>query len=255
MVGAGTVVLAAGAWSGQIAGLPDDVVPPVRPVKGQVLRLQVPQAYRPFLTRTVRGTVRGFPVYLVPREDGELVVGATQEELGYDEQVTAGGVYELLRDAHALVPGLTELPLVEVTAELRPGSPDNAPMIGPTRLAGLVLATGHYRNGVLLAPVTADAVAQLLVEGTSPPVSGLVLPIAVRTAGSRKGAGMKVIVNGGPQDLAPGATVEQVVARSTNQTRGVAVAVNDTVVVRGAWSTTVLEASDRVEILVAVQGG
>ena len=169
VVGAGTVVLAAGAWSGQIAGLPDDVVPPVRPVKGQVLRLQVPQAYRPFLTRTVRGTVRGFPVYLVPREDGELVVGATQEELGYDEQVTAGGVYQLLRDAHALVPGLTELPLVEVTAGLRPGSPDNAPMIGPTRLAGLVLATGHYRNGVLLAPVTADAVAQLLVDGTSPP--------------------------------------------------------------------------------------
>ena len=167
-LGAATVVLAAGCRSGEVGGLPDDVLPPVRPVKGQILRLHVPQSLRPFLQRTVRGTVHGSGVYLVPREDGELVVGATQEERGFDEQVTAGGVYELLRDAHALVPGLTELALVETTAGLRPGSPDNAPMVGPTMVPGLVVATGHHRNGVLLTPVTADAVAELIADGSLP---------------------------------------------------------------------------------------
>lgn len=167
---ADAVVVAAGCWSSALAGLPADVVPPVRPVKGQIVRLRVPPAMRPFLTRTVRGTVRGFPVYLVPRADGELVVGATVEEQGYDTRVTAGGVYELLRDAHELVPGCTELELVETAAGLRPGSPDNAPLIGPTSLPGLVLATGHYRNGVLLAPITADAVAALVVDGALPEV-------------------------------------------------------------------------------------
>lgn len=92
-------------------------------MKGQVLRLAVPAAYAPFLSRTVRAVVRGSHVYLVPRENGELVVGATSEELGWDTTVTAGGVYELLRDAHELVPGITELPLVETRAGLRPGSP------------------------------------------------------------------------------------------------------------------------------------
>jgi glycine oxidase len=165
----GAVVLAAGARCGDLDGVPGEALPPVRPVKGQVLRLRVPPAYRPFLSRTVRGTVRGFPVYLVPREDGELVVGATQEEQGYDETVTAGAVYQLLRDAHALVPALTELPLVESTARLRPGSPDNAPVVGPTALDGLVAATGHHRNGILLADVTARAVAALVRDGVLPP--------------------------------------------------------------------------------------
>ena len=180
---AGTVVLAAGARSAGIMGLPEELLPPVRPVKGQILRLRVPPAYRPLLSRTVRGTVHGSPVYLVPREHGELVVGATQEELGYDDQVTAGGVYELLRDAHALVPAVSELPLVEARAGLRPGSPDNAPLVGPTELPGLVLATGHYRNGILLTPVTADAVAALLAEGTLPEVMAPFTPLrfAVRT--------------------------------------------------------------------------
>nr|WP_308377654.1 glycine oxidase ThiO [Streptomyces sp. ISL-98] len=167
-VSAGQVVLAAGSLSGRLAGVPDDVLPPVRPVKGQVLRLSVPRAYAPFLSRTVRAVVRGSHVYLVPRENGELVVGATSEELGWDTTVTAGGVYELLRDAHELVPGLTELPLVETRAGLRPGSPDNAPLLGPTALAGLHLATGHYRNGVLLTPVTGDAMAAVLATGELP---------------------------------------------------------------------------------------
>ncbi|MGV9343715.1 glycine oxidase ThiO [Streptomyces spiralis] len=167
-LGAGQVVLAAGSRSGQLAGVPDEVLPPVRPVKGQVLRLTVPKRYAPFLSRTVRAMVRGSHVYLVPRVSGELVVGATSEELGWDTTVTAGGVYELLRDAHELVPGITELPLTETRAGLRPGSPDNAPLLGPTELDGLLLATGHYRNGVLLTPVTGDAMAHVLTTGELP---------------------------------------------------------------------------------------
>ncbi|MFV5997842.1 glycine oxidase ThiO [Streptomyces sp. NPDC056231] len=179
------VVLASGSLSGRLAGLPDEVVPPVRPVKGQVLRLTVPAAYAPFLTRTVRAVVRGGHVYLVPRENGELVVGATSEEMGWDTTVTAGGVYELLRDAHELVPGITELPLAETRAGLRPASPDNAPLLGPTALPGLHLATGHHRNGVLLTPVTGDAMAELLTTGELPAVArpftaGRFAPAAVR---------------------------------------------------------------------------
>ncbi|MGW3015588.1 glycine oxidase ThiO [Streptomyces longwoodensis] len=162
------VVLAAGSLSGRLAGVPRDVLPPVRPVKGQVLRLTVPERAAPFLTRTVRAVVRGSHVYLVPRANGELVVGATSEEQGWDTTVTAGGVYELLRDAHELVPGITELPLTETRAGLRPGSPDNAPLLGPSDLDGLLLATGHYRNGVLLTPVTGDALAHALATGDLP---------------------------------------------------------------------------------------
>ncbi|MCN9239808.1 glycine oxidase ThiO [Streptomyces sp. RY43-2] len=165
---AGRVVLAAGSLSGRLAGVPDGVLPPVRPVKGQVLRLTVPARWAPFLSRTVRAVVRGSQVYLVPRENGELVIGATSEELGWDTTVTAGGVYALLRDAHELVPGITELPLTETCAGLRPGSPDNAPLLGPTDLAGLLLATGHHRNGVLLTPVTGDALARALTTGELP---------------------------------------------------------------------------------------
>ncbi|MEU9030116.1 glycine oxidase ThiO [Streptomyces sp. NPDC048383] len=165
------VVLAAGSLSGRLAGVPPQVAVPVRPVKGQVLRLSVPAAYGPFLSRTVRAVVRGSHVYLVPRESGELVVGATSEELGWDTTVTAGGVYELLRDAHELVPGITELPLVETLAGLRPGSPDNAPLLGPTELPGLHLATGHYRNGVLLTPLTGDVMAELLATGVVPEIA------------------------------------------------------------------------------------
>ncbi len=167
-LGAGQVVLAAGSLSGRLAGVPPDLLPPVRPVKGQVLRLTMPERHGPFLSRTVRAVVRGSHVYLVPRENGELVIGATSEELGWDTTVTAGGVYALLRDAHELVPGITELPLAETRAGLRPGTPDNAPLLGPTELDGLLLATGHYRNGVLLTPVTGDALADVLTTGELP---------------------------------------------------------------------------------------
>ncbi|GHF62425.1 glycine oxidase ThiO [Streptomyces thermodiastaticus] len=181
-LGARQVVLAAGSRSGQLAGVPDDVLPPVRPVKGQVVRLTVPKRYAPFLNRTVRAVVRGSQVYLVPRLSGELVIGATTEELGWDTTVTAGGVYELLRDAHELVPGITELPLTETRAGLRPGSPDNAPLLGPTELPGLLLATGHYRNGVLLTPVTGDALAHALTTGELPEVARPFTPRRFRTA-------------------------------------------------------------------------
>jgi glycine oxidase len=158
------LVLAAGWQSAGLAGLPAGLAPPVRPVKGQILRLRPAPCGGPasLLSQTVRGVVRGSSVYLVPRADGELVVGATQEELGPDTTVTAGGVWELLRDARLLVPGITELELAEAVAGLRPGTPDNAPVLGPAALPGLVLATGHFRGGVLLAPVTADAVTDYL---------------------------------------------------------------------------------------------
>ncbi|MFJ6066191.1 glycine oxidase ThiO [Streptomyces tendae] len=167
---AGQVVLAGGSLSGRLTGVPEAVLPPVRPVKGQVLRLAMPRTGvgAPLLNRTVRAVVRGNHVYLVPRESGELVVGATSEELGWDTTVTAGGVYELLRDAHELVPGITELPLTETRAGLRPGSPDNAPLLGRTDLDGLLLATGHYRNGVLLTPVTGDVMGDVLTGGELP---------------------------------------------------------------------------------------
>jgi glycine oxidase len=161
------VVLAAGCWSGQIEGLPPPARPSVRPVKGQILRLRARRdLVLPALT--IRGLVRGRSVYLVPREDGELVVGATQEEQGFDTSPTAGAVRELLTDAAAVVPQIDELELVEVAAGLRPGTLDNAPIVGPTEVDGLLLATGHYRNGVLLAPITAAAIAALVAGGPVP---------------------------------------------------------------------------------------
>ncbi len=157
-------VLAAGCWSGDLKGLPPEVLPPVRPVKGQILRLR-DDVSRPLISRNVRAVVRGRPIYLVPRENGEIVLGATMEELGFDQTVTVGAVSELLADARELLPGVSELALVETAAGLRPGSPDNAPLLGPTALPGLAMATGHYRNGILLAPITADVVADFLVGG------------------------------------------------------------------------------------------
>ena len=165
-VAADRVVLALGARSGSLPGVPAGAVP-VRPVKGQVLRLQG----APVLQGTVRALVRGRSVYLVPYAGDRLVVGATVEELGFDLRVTAGAVLDLLRDAAEVVPGITELELVETLARSRPGTPDNAPLLGACAVPGLVLATGHFRNGVLLTPVTADAVAELLLAGALPEVA------------------------------------------------------------------------------------
>jgi glycine oxidase len=163
-----TVVLAAGCWSGGLGGLAAEALPPVRPVKGQLLHLRGP-ADQPLCSRNVRG----LEAYVVPRSDGRVVVGATVEEQGFDTQVTAGAVHDLLRAALELLPDVAELELVETVAGLRPGSPDNAPMLGPAGPDGLVVATGHYRNGILLTPVTADTVTELLVTGQVP---GLIAP-------------------------------------------------------------------------------
>jgi glycine oxidase len=154
-IGAAHVVLAAGCWSGTVGGVPVEDTPPVRPVKGQILRLRGAAG---MITRTVRGS----HVYILPRGDGRMVIGATIEERGFDTNVFAGAVLELLRDARALIPDVAELELVEASAGLRPGSPDNAPIVGEASTPGLILATGHYRNGFLLAPATADAVVAAL---------------------------------------------------------------------------------------------
>ncbi len=153
------VVVTAGCWSGSLGGVPAGALP-VRPVKGQLLHLKGTEEH-PIATHNVRGV----DVYLVPRLDGRVVVGATVEEKGFDVSTTAGAAYSLLRDAYELMPGVIELELTEVVAGLRPGSPDNAPLIGETDVGGLLAATGHYRNGVLLTPVTADAIAHTLTEG------------------------------------------------------------------------------------------
>jgi glycine oxidase ThiO len=169
-------VLAAGWQSAGLAGLPGTKAPSVRPVKGQIMRLRTTPADATagvvpgLLRRTVRGIVQGCTVYLVPRDSGELVIGATQEEMGPDTTVTAGGIWELLRNARTLVPGITELTFTDVVAGLRPGTPDNAPLLGPGQLPGLVLATGHFRAGVLLAPVTADTVTRYLLTRQADPL-------------------------------------------------------------------------------------
>jgi glycine oxidase len=157
------VVLANGAWAGAADWLPEAARPKVHPVKGQILTLRGP-ADQPLCERIVASE----RVYLVPREDGRVIVGATVEERGFDTTVTAGGVHELLREAYRLLPEVAELELVETDAGLRPGTPDNLPLIGPGAIEGLILATGHYRNGVLLAPLTAERVAEALTGAEVP---------------------------------------------------------------------------------------
>jgi glycine oxidase len=164
---ASVVVLAAGCETSAIRGVPPGVLPTVRPVKGHVVRLLGDPA-EPLLPTTVRGVVRGRSCYLVPRTDGSMVVGATVEERGFDRSVQVGAIHALLDDARSLVPGVDELELVECIAGLRPGTPDNGPFVGWTAVAGLAVATGHYRNGILLTPITADAVLAMLTGGPLP---------------------------------------------------------------------------------------
>jgi glycine oxidase len=155
-----SVILACGAWSGRAEWLPEHVRPPVRPVKGQILELRAPDP----AAAPIRRIVASEHVYLVPRPDGRLVVGATMEERGFDTAVTAGGIHELLREAYRMVPDVAEMELVEAMAGLRPGTPDNLPLVGPGSLDGLILATGHYRNGILLAPLAAARVVEALAK-------------------------------------------------------------------------------------------
>jgi len=156
-----SVVVAAGCWSGQLDGWPRFARPPVRPVRGLTLRLRSGRQTGT-LRRPVRGLVHGRTCYLVPRADGSLVVGATVEERGFDLTVEAGSVGDLLDDARRLVPSVEAYELCETSTGLRPGTPDNAPLVGTAGVDGLVVATGHYRNGILLAPSTAEEVVRLL---------------------------------------------------------------------------------------------
>jgi glycine oxidase len=157
------VVLAAGAWSREIGGIPAAYLPPVRPIKGQMLALHMDPAAP--LLRHVVWLPRG---YLVPRSDGRLVVGGTVEERGFDNRLTAGGILALLEGAWRAVPGIEELPIAETWVGFRPGSRDDAPMLGPSGIEGLVIATGHHRNGILLTPVTAEAISAYILTGTLP---------------------------------------------------------------------------------------
>lgn len=158
------VVLAAGCWSGGIDGVPPSVADGVRPVKGQLLYL----AGRPGRAPMAHRNVRTLDVYIVARGDGRSVVGATVEELGFDTTVTAGGVHSLLRDAVRVLPDAAEQELTECVAGLRPGSRDNCPLLGACEPERLVVATGHYRNGILLTPATGDLIAELLTTGATP---------------------------------------------------------------------------------------
>ncbi|MFF3484571.1 glycine oxidase ThiO [Streptomyces sp. NPDC002701] len=161
------VVLAAGCWTHQIEGLPEGVIPEIRPVKGQILRLH---SNPPVLNVTTRAFSKGTSLYLVPRLGGELVVGSTYEERGYDETVTADGTRGLLERAAQVIPGVGALRFAEITAALRPGSPDELPVIGPTTVPDVYLASGHFRMGVQLTPVTADAMAAYLTDTEPDPV-------------------------------------------------------------------------------------
>jgi glycine oxidase len=163
-----TVVLAAGAWSRSVAAsipeLPPQARPPVRPIKGQMLSLRM-DAGAPLIKHVIWAP----GIYMVPRLDGRLICGATVEEKGFDSTLTAGGVLTLLEAAWRAVPAIEELPIDEMWVGHRPGSRDDAPILGPAALDGLVYATGHHRNGILLAPVTADAIARFVLDGTLEP--------------------------------------------------------------------------------------
>ncbi|MET0469300.1 MAG: glycine oxidase ThiO [Xanthobacteraceae bacterium] len=179
-VAADVVVLAAGAWSRSIEGLAPELRPPVRPIKGQMLALRMdPTA--PLLTHVVWAP----GAYLVPRLDGRLLVGATVEEKGYDTSLTAGGILTLLEAAWRVVPAVEELPIDEMWVGHRPGSRDDAPILGTGLIDGLIYATGHHRNGILLTPITADAIAELVFEGAADPA---IRPFSIERFGSLRAA-------------------------------------------------------------------
>jgi glycine oxidase len=155
----GQVLVAAGVWSRDLDGLTPEAQPPVRPVKGQMLQLR---RKTPF---DLQHVVRGPDAYLAPKSDGRIVMGATSEEMGFDTTVTAGGLYDLLEGGWEVVPGIYDLPVDETWAGLRPASRDHAPLLGRTGAPGVCMATGHYRHGILLTPVTAEEMARLLRTG------------------------------------------------------------------------------------------
>ena len=166
LVKADAVVHATGAWAGAMPGLPPEAKPPVRPLKGQMLAVQMDPA-APILSHVVWAPT----TYLIPRLDGRLLIGATVEEKGFDGAITAGGLLALLDTAWRALPTIEELPVVETWVGFRPTSRDDAPIFGPTSVEGLFMATGHHRNGILLAPLTADAVSEAVLKGSMPAIA------------------------------------------------------------------------------------
>ena len=170
-VGTDTVVLAGGAWTSFIAGL-DQALPKItiEPVRGQMISF----GCNPSLTRHVIYSPRG---YIVPRRDGRLLAGSTTENAGFDKSVTAGAIYSVLSHALEISPTISSLPLIDSWAGLRPRSPDDLPVLGPcAAVRGLVYATGHYRNGILLAPLTGELIATAIADNVVPPLMGTFVP-------------------------------------------------------------------------------
>jgi len=153
------VIICAGAWSKMIEGIPDNILPPVRPVKGQIVNL------RQNSSCGLKKVIRARDVYLLPKSDGRIVVGASCEEMGFDTSPTAGEVFRLLERAWEAVPSIYDLPIESIEVGLRPGSKDHMPIVGDTEVNGLYYATGHYRNGILLAPVTAYELSEWILSG------------------------------------------------------------------------------------------
>lgn len=157
---AGCVIIAAGCFCREIAPCDETIAryAPTRPVRGQILALRCEDAGLQRVLRSGRG-------YLVPRPDGRIIVGSTLEEAGFEKRVTAGGIRQMLDAAIGMLPGLAAATLADSWAGLRPGTPDDLPILGPTDLPGLLMATGHYRNGILLAPITAKLLRDWIIDG------------------------------------------------------------------------------------------
>ena len=175
LVPAEVVVLAAGAWLSKIGGLPEFYQSLIRPVKGQILGLQMDE--EPIISHDIHAP----NAYLVPRSNGSLIVGATVEEQGFDTNMTAGGVFELLRGAWETLPGIYDFPIVDTFAGLRPASQDNAPILGLTPISGLIFAAGHFRKGILLTPVTSNEISRLILTGSA---SEVIKPFNISRFGS-----------------------------------------------------------------------
>ncbi|MFH1754221.1 MAG: glycine oxidase ThiO [Candidatus Latescibacterota bacterium] len=163
-IDASTVVVAAGCWSKQFAGIPKELLPPVRPVKGQIITLRANDTF------PLSHVVRAPDAYLLPKDDGRVILGASEEEMGFDRTITAGPVYKLLERGWEAIPAIYDLPVDEIEAGLRPGSRDHDPIVGETPIVGLYYATGHYRHGILLAPSTAYEMQDLILDGRSSPL-------------------------------------------------------------------------------------
>ncbi|MDM8527634.1 glycine oxidase ThiO [Anaerolineales bacterium HSG24] len=166
-----TVILTTGVWLDQLAGVPSMLHNIIQPIKGQILTLQMSET-EPLIKRQMIG-----PIYLVPRHNGRLIVGTTIEEAGFNIQPTAGGMYHILRKAQLILPSIIDLPILEIRVGLRPTGPNRLPVMGKTDVDGLFFASGGHSHGVLLSPIVAEAMTELVMTGTPPPI---ISPFAIK---------------------------------------------------------------------------